>query len=395
MLYAISDRLKHVSGNAVREIFELLKSGNIISFAGGMPSAQTLPAKEIDNILNGIVSRYGAIECLQYESTFGKVRLMQNIKPFLAEYKNLAVQNENIIVLSGAQQGIDFMCKTFVNKGDVVLVQDPTYLSVLQIAATYEGKCVGVASNDDGLDLIDLEKKIKKHKPKLLYAVPTFSNPTGGEYSLQNRKAIAALTAKHGVMVLEDDPYSEIRFEGEKLPSIKSFDTAGNVVYVASFSKIISPSLRVATTVCEPSIIAKFNVAKQSSDVCCSSISQLIVSEFLQGDVLKNHLANIIPVYREKRDKMTECIKQYMPNSFKCNVVKGGMFLWGEFIDGRDLMQDFRELINRHVAFLPGTHFFANGKGKNTMRLNFSNASSEQIEQGIRLIGEYFNGEKQ
>jgi len=388
--YEISDRLKHVSGSAIREIFELLKSGDIISFAGGMPSAQTLPAKEIDDILNGIVSRYGTIECLQYESTFGKARLMQNLKPFLAEYKSLSVQNESMIVLSGAQQGIDFMCKTFANKGDVVLVQDPTYLSVLQIAATYEARCVGVKSGDDGLDLADLAEKIKKHKPKFLYVVPTFSNPTGGEYSSQNREAIAAIAAEHGMMVLEDDPYSEIRFEGEKLPPIKSFDATGSVVYMASFSKIISPSLRVAIAVCDPAIIAKFNIAKQSTDVCSSSISQLIVSEFLQGGVLKKHLANIIPMYREKRDKMAECIKQFMPPSFKCDVARGGLFLWGEFSDGRDLMQDFREIINKKVAFLPGTHFFADGGGKNTMRLNFSNASPEQIEQGIRTIGEHF-----
>nr|AGS52104.1 transcriptional regulator, GntR family domain / aspartate aminotransferase [uncultured bacterium contig00029] len=390
MTFTISDRLKNVSGSAIREIFELLKSGDIISFAGGMPSAQTLPAKEIDDILNGIVSRYGAIECLQYESTFGKARLMQSLKPFLAEYKNLSAENENMIVLSGAQQCIDFACKTFVNKGDVVLVQNPTYLSVLQIVATYEGKCVGVNSSEDGLDIKDLEEKMRKHKPKLLYAVPTFSNPSSGEYTLQNRKAIAELTARHGVMVLEDDPYSEIRFEGEKLPPLKSFDTAGNIIYVASFSKIISPSLRVAVAVCDPAIIAKFNISKQSTDVCSSSLSQLIVSEFLQGDALKKHLANIIPAYRKKRDKMAECIKQHMPASFKCNAARGGMFLWGEFPDGRDLMPDFRKLIDKKVAFLPGTHFFAGGEGKNTMRLNFSNASPEQIEQGVRVMGEHF-----
>jgi 2-aminoadipate transaminase len=390
-MHAISDRLKNVSGSAIREIFELLKIGDIISFAGGMPSAQTLPAKEIDGILNGIVSRYGAIECLQYESTFGKARLMQNLRPFLAEYKNISAENENMIALSGAQQCIDFACKTFVNKGDAVLVQDPTYLSALQIAATYEGKCVGVKSSDDGLDLSDLEEKIKRHKPKLLYAVPTFSNPTGGEYSLQNRKAIAEITAKYGVIALEDDPYSEIRFEGEKLPPIKSFDTAGNIVYAASFSKIISPSLRIAVAVCEPAIIAKFNIAKQSTDVCCSSISQLIVSEFLQGELLKKHLAEIVPMYRAKRDKMVECIKKCMPASFKLSVARGGMFLWGEFPETRDLTQDFRFLINRKVAFLPGTHFFADGGGKNTMRLNFSNASPEQIELGIRTMGEYFS----
>ena len=392
MEYQISDKLKNVHGSAIREIFDLLKRGNIISFAGGMPASLTLPAKQIDEILQSLISKYGVIECLQYESTQGKALLLEQIRKFLLEYKNVNAELQNMIVLAGGQQGIEFMCKAFLNKGDTVLVENPTYLSVLQIIQTYEGKVQGVNSNSYGLDLADLEKKIKEHKPKFLYVVPTFSNPTGGTYSSENRQKIAEITAKYGVMVFEDDPYSEIRFEGNAVPPLKTFDKAGNVVYVTSFSKIIAPSLRIAVAVAEPAVIGRFVIAKQSTDVCAPSISQLVVAEFLKNN-LAEHLKNIIPIYKEKRDQMVNCIEKYFPKSFIYQVPHGGMFVWGYFEGERDLLATFKEVVELGVAYLPGSHFFPDGSGKNTMRLNFSNATLEQIENGIKILGEYFKGE--
>jgi len=390
MEYQISDRLKDISGNAIREIFDLLKKGDIISFAGGMPTTSTLPSVQIEKILDGLVSKYGVTECLQYESTRGKALLLEQLKKYLLKHKNISADIENMIVLSGGQQGIEYMCKAFVNKGDVVLVENPTYLAALQIIATYEGKAVGVDADKNGLDIKDLEQKIKTHKPKFLYVVPTFSNPSGGTYTAGNRKSIAEITGKYGVMVLEDDPYAEIRYDGERLPCIKTFDTCGNVIYVESFSKIIAPSLRIAVVVGNKQVIDKFIISKQATDVCNSSISQLVVAEFLKGEILQKHLATIIPIYKEKRDRMVECLRKYMPETFIYEVPKGGLFLWGYFTDNRDLAADFKEVIKQKVAFLPGSHFFADGSGKNTMRLNFSNASLEQIEAGIKVLGEYF-----
>ncbi|MDR1830423.1 MAG: PLP-dependent aminotransferase family protein [Candidatus Fibromonas sp.] len=390
MEYEISDKLKSVHGSAIREIFEILKKGNIISFAGGMPATLTLPSKQIDGILQNLISKYGVIECLQYESTLGKALLLEQLKSFLPEYKGINAETQNMIILSGGQQGIEFMCKTFVNKGDTVLVENPTYLSTLQIIQTYEGKAVGVNSNNDGLDLADLEEKIKTCKPKFLYVVPTFGNPTGGTYSTENRQKIAEITAKYKVMILEDDPYSEIRFEGSSVPSVKCFDKIENVVYLASFSKIIAPAMRIAVAVANPAIIGRFNISKQSTDVCSSSISQLIVAEFLKNNMAE-HLKNIIPIYKEKRDQMVKCIDKYFPKSFKYQIPHGGMYVWGYFDDGRDLLAAFKEVVELGVAYLPGTHFFPDGSGKNTMRLNFSNATLEQIEKGVKTIGEYFS----
>ena len=389
MNYLLSNRMKDVSGSAIRELFELLKDPEIISFAGGWPTTETLPAKQVESILQNMVAKYGTTGVLQYESSRGKPLLLETLKQFLKKYKSINVSEENLAVISGGQQGIEYMCKLFVNEGDTVLVQDPTYLSTLQIIATYQGKAVGVKSDTNGLDLIDLEEKIKKHQPKMLYVVPTFSNPTGGTYSEENRRTIAEITAKYGVLVLEDDPYSQICYEGENILPIKTFDKTGNIFYMASFSKIISPSLRVAVIVGAPEIMGRFIIAKQSSDVCNSSISQLIVAEFLQGEVFENHLKTIIPVYKEKRDKMIECMKKYFPEDFVYEVPKGGMFIWGYFKSGRDVMTAFKEILKSKVAILPGEHFYADGGGKNTMRLNFSNASLEQIERGIKIIGEY------
>jgi len=391
MEYDISDKLKNVHGSAIREIFDLLKRGNIISFAGGMPASVTLPEKQINAILQNLISKYGVIECLQYESTQGKALLLEQIKTFLLEYKSVSTELQNMIVLAGGQQGIEFMCKAFVNKGDTVLVENPTYLSVLQIIQTYEGKAVGVHSGSEGLDIADLERKIKEHKPKFLYVVPTFSNPTGGTYSSENRQKVAEITAKYGVMVLEDDPYSQIRFEGEAVPPLKTFDKAGNVVYVASFSKIIAPSLRIAVAVADPAVIGRFVIAKQSTDVCAPSISQLVVAEFLKNN-LTEHLKNIIPIYKEKRDQMVKYIEEYFPKSFIYDVPHGGMFVWGHFEGERDLLATFKEVVELGVAYLPGSHFFPDGSGKNTMRLNFSNATLEQIEKGVKILGEYFKG---
>ena len=391
MEYTLSDRMKDVSGSAIRELFEAMKDPEIISFAGGWPTTDSLPAKQIENIFKNMVSKYGVIQVFQYESSRGKTLLLDILKQFLKENKGLIVEEENLVVISGGQQGIEYMCKLFVNKDDVVLVQDPTYLATLQIVTTYQGKPVGVISNADGLDLVDLEAKIKKYNPKVLYVIPTFNNPSGGTYSVENRKAIAEITAKYGVLVLEDDPYSQICYEGESVPAIKTFDKIGNVFYMASFSKIIAPSLRTAVIVGAPEMMKRFIIAKQSTDVCNSSINQLIVAEFLQGEILKKHLEIIIPVYKEKRDKMIDCIKNYMPDDFVYEIPKGGLFVWGYFKSNRDVKKDFKEILKCKVAILPGTHFFANGSGQNTVRLNFSNTSLEQIEKGIKVVGEYFN----
>ncbi|HKL94034.1 MAG TPA: PLP-dependent aminotransferase family protein, partial [Clostridia bacterium] len=305
MNYNFSDRLKNLEGNAIREIFKLLKNPNIVSFAGGFPTLSLFPTKDIDEIAHEILSSDKAPTILQYGGTEGYAPLLESALDY-AKRTGLSGTTNNALIISGGQQGIDLTFKAFLNKGDTILVENPTYLAVLHILKTYECKAVGVNSDDDGLNLEDLESKIKAHKPKILYVVPNFSNPTGKTLSIEKRKAIAKMTAKYGVMVIEDDPYGEIRFAGVRLPSIKSFDEEGNVIYVTSFSKTISPGLRTGVAVGDEKVIRKMTIGKQAVDVHTSNLSQAIIDGYLRKNLLDDHLKEVIPVYREKKNTMYE-----------------------------------------------------------------------------------------
>ena len=387
-----SDRLKNLKGNAIREIFKLLANPNVVSFAGGFPSLGLLPQKEILEIASDLLSGDKAAKILQYGGTEGYTPLLES---GLNYAKRFGVEGElkNALVISGGQQGIDLMFKAFINKGDVVLVENPTYLACLHILKTYEGVAVGVDSDDDGLNLVDLEKKIKEYKPKLLYVVADFSNPTGKTLSLEKRKAICEITAKYGVVVIEDNPYGEIRFSGEKLPAIKSFDKIGNVVYVTSFSKTIAPGLRTGIAVGDERIIRKMTIGKQAVDVHTSNLSQAIIDEYLRRGYLEPHLKEITPVYKAKKDAMYGAIQKYMPlDKVKFTNPDGGLFIWGEFFDKSvDLDACFMDCVKKtDTAYVSGSSFFAKEGITNCFRLNYSNATIEQIEKGIEKLGNYF-----
>lgn len=389
MEYVFSDRMKNMGGNAIREIFKLLSRPDMISFAGGFPSAKLLPREEVAEIASHLLHSDRAEEVLQYGATEGYMPLRSRIAQFVLRYGITGVGVDNVRIVSGGQQTIDLMCKCFVNDGDTVLVEDPTYLAAMHIMRTYRGVPVGVKSGADGLDLTDLEEKIVKFKPKMLYCVPTFSNPTGKTYSLEVRKGIADITAKYGVMVLEDDPYSEIRFEGERVPSVKSFDKCGNVVFTASFSKTVSPGLRVAYCVGDERVMAKLTIGKQASDVHTSMLSQAIVEEYLARGLFDKVVARAIPVYREQKQAMYSAIQRYMPQEFTCTNPEGGLFIWGGF-ENLDTQAAFAGACERGVAYVSGESFFADGLDKRHLRLNYSAAGPDKIEKGIKILADYF-----
>lgn len=393
MDFVFSDRIANLKANAIREIFKLLSDPEIISFAGGFPTKSTLPVDKVKSIANDILSSDRAFDILQYGATEGYKPYLDEAIKFLERYSIFNLKRENVLAMSGGQQGIDLACKTLLNKKDKVLVTGPTYLAALHIMKTYEAKVYSVKTSKEGIDIEDLEKKIMKHKPKFIYLVPTFSNPTGATYTVENRKAIAEITAKYNTVVLEDDPYSELRYSGKRVPSIKSFDKVGNVLYVTSFSKTISPGLRVAIAAGDSKLIRKMTIGKQAVDVHTSLLSQAIVCEYLKRGYMDEHLKEIIPVYREKQQAMFKAIDKYMPKEFKYIKSEGGLFIWGEFTKKSQVNADelFREAVKRKVAYVTGTSFFPNeGKGSNTIRLNFSNASLENIDKGIKILGDLF-----
>lgn len=390
MNYRYSNRMANLNGTATREIFKLLSNPEIISFAGGNPALECLPTERVKEITAEVCSSPSFARVLQYGLTAG----FPELRTLLADYvKSVGINDakmENILVISGGQQGIDLALKTFINPGDVILVENPTYLAFLQIANSYEAVCQGVNSNDNGLDLEDLEAKIKKYNPKILYCVPTFSNPTGRTYSVENRKAIAELTAKYGVIVIEDDPYSKLRFKGEYVPSMKSMDKAGNVIFVSSFSKIISPGNRTGLACATPELIRKMEICKQGTDLHTPNISQMITYEYLKKGYLEPDLEKAVKIYGEKKHRMSEAIAKYMPEEFECTDPDGGLFIWGKFPEKIDVVKVFPEAIERKVAYIQGSVFFADGSGTNYIRLNYSFATPEQIEEGIKRLGGLF-----
>lgn len=385
MNYTFSNRLNKMSGTATREILKLTANPEIISFAGGLPATECLPIEEISKITAELLAGENATRILQYGITQGMRSLRELCAGYVKTFGVTATEDE-ILVVSGGQQALDLACKTFLNKGDNILVEAPTYLAFLQIAAAYEVNIIGVKSASDGIDTDDLTEKIIKYSPKLLYVVPTFSNPTGKTYPIEKRKQIAKITAEHNVIVLEDDPYSLLRFEGETVPSIKSVG-GDNIIFVTSFSKIISPGLRIGLAVGSKEIIKQMEKCKQGADVHTSNLSQAIVREFLSRDLIKGQIAKIKPIYKTKKDLMEKALTKYMPKEFSFTRVKGGMFIWGEFSVDINTLKMFPEAVKNNVAYVYGEVFYPDLSGHNTLRLNFSNATPDKIERGISALG--------
>lgn len=381
-----ADRMANMNGTATREIFKLLSRPEIISFAGGLPAKECLPLKEVADITQELLAA-ADVSLLQYGTTEGFLSLRQRLVEYVGDVGITGIDTDNTLVISGGQQGIDLLCKALVNKGDVVLVEDPTYLAVLPIIDSYEGRAVGVKACADGLDLDDLEKKIVAHKPKLLYVVPTFSNPTGRTYTEENRKAIAKLTAKYGVAVLEDDPYGKLRFSGKAVPALKSFDADSNVVYISSFSKIISPGLRVGVAVGDKAILRKMAIGKQGTDLHTSNLAQKIVEKYLEKGYLTPNVEKSLPLYLRRKTAMIDAIDKYMPEEFRHTDPDGGLFIWGELPETVDTVKLLPAALECNVAYIQGQVFYADGSGLNTIRLNYSNADPEQIDKGIHALG--------
>lgn len=393
MEYKWSDRVAHLEGNAIREIFKLLANPEVISFAGGLPAKEGIPTEILRGISQELLCGDLGYKILQYGATEGWQPLFESGAAYLEDSGIYGANPTNMLLISGGQQGIDLTFKTFINKGDAILFENPTYLAALHIAKTYEAKLIGVDADDDGLSLTDLEEKIKRHNPKILYLVPNFSNPTGRTLSAEKRQAIAEMTAKYGVIVLEDDPYGKIRFEGEDVPSIKSFDKTGNVLYNTSFSKTVSPGLRVGIITGDSAIIRKLTIGKQATDVHTATLNQALVDVYLRRGLLYKTVNAVKPIYKEKKDAMIAAMERYFPKEIKFTRPEGGLFIWCEGAKTLDMASELMNVVKeKKVAYVAGDAFFADGSGKNTFRLNYSNASFEQIEKGIEGLGEYIKG---
>lgn len=388
-----ADRAAKMNGTATREIFKLLSRPEIISFAGGLPASECLPLAAVKTIAAEILDSGEAGKLLQYGTTEGYVPLMEEMIKLARDFGVEAKSRENVLIVSGGQQGIDLMCKSFLNKGDTVLVENPTYLAVLPIIYSYEAKACGVRSDENGIDIEDMERKIVKERPKFIYLVPTFSNPTGKTYSEENRKEICRVTAKYGVPVLEDDPYARLRFSGKQISALASFAEDDNIIYLTSLSKVLSPGMRVGAAIGNAAVLRRMAIGKQGTDLHTSLLSQAIAAEYLKRGLLEPALKESLPLYKTRKDAMMRGIKAYMPAEFVHTDPDGGLFVWGEFTGKAEKLDTAALLagaVERNVAYIQGKEFYSGGGGANTLRLNFSNATPEKIDAGLRRLGTYF-----
>ena len=292
---------------------------------------------------------------------------------------------DEVIITSGSTQGIGLAAKTLLNPGDAVLCESPSFIGALQTFLTYEANLQGVAMDEHGMVIEDLEEKIKKHKPKFVYTVPTFQNPTGKTLPLERRRAMLEICEKYGVLILEDDPYCDLRYSGAPVPPIKSFDKNNTVIYLMSFSKIISPGLRVGAAIADSRIIAKYNIAKQGEDLHTSNLSQEIVNAYANSGKLEPHISEVCESYGKKRDAMLNKLEGF-PKGVTFTRPDGGLFIWVTLPEGMDAVALFKQCVDAGVAFVPGTHFYPEGGHLNTMRLNFSMPSIEQIDKGCDIL---------
>ena len=383
-------RFDQVSGSAIREIFKIIARPGMISFAGGNPSLAALPDEKVSELSVQVLRDHGK-QLLQYGATEGYPPFLESLKQYVETV--VGFRPDAVLPVTGSTQAMDLLCKALIDPGDTILVENPSFLGNLQCMKLYQANLVPVASDDDGMDPADLEEKIKAYHPKMVYTIPTFQNPSGRTLSLARREKVAALAAEYGVVIAEDDPYRDLRYRGEMLPSIKSFDREGWVVFLGSFSKIISPGLRVGYLAGREEIIRKCTVGKQSTDVHTANLTQAIVDQFIRQNLLPDHIRTICADYGEKLARMLGHLED-LAGLVTFTRPEGGLFVWAELPEGLNALELLKKAIDPGVAYVPGTHFFVDGGHENTLRLNFSNSTDDQIDRGMSVLKTIFREAK-
>lgn len=389
----LSSTSKVLKRSEIRELLKLTRQPGVISFAGGLPYPGLFPKEEMKDVVNTVLERESEI-ALQYGPTEGDGRLIDYLVKWMREDEGAEIDEENFLVVSGSQQALDLISKVFIDPGDPIIIGLPSYLGALQSFNSYQAKMIGVDVNKQGMDVDRVEEILKDYKKKgekikFIYIVPDFQNPSGVTMSLERREKLLDLCYEYGTIVVEDSPYRELRFEGESLPMVGAMDKRGYAFSLHTFSKILFPGTRMGWIIANKAIMDKLIMAKQPTDLCSSPFAQSIIYEFCRRGLLKPHIEKIITVYRRKRDVMLEALEKYMPKDENIDWTRpeGGLFLWLVLPEHMDSEELFPKAIEKKVAYVIGSAFHFDGSGKNTMRLNFSYPSEEQIEEGIKRLG--------
>ena len=388
MEYIFSDALASLKPSAIREIFKSLSDPSIISFAAGNPSPLSFPSKDLGEIAADIFENH-ATAALQYSITEGYPALRTAVADRLSRIFGIGRAFDTTIITSGGQQGLELTCRALCNPGDVVLCENPSFIGALNAFRAVGAKTVGIPLHEDGIDPAALEKALAEYpNTKMIYLIPTFQNPAGITTSAEKRRAIYEIARRHSVVILEDNPYGELRFAGTDVPTIKSMDEDGIVVYCSSFSKILSAGMRVGFVCAPDKLVQKMVVAKQCEDVHTNILFQMLCHRYMTEKDMDGHIAGIRALYRDKCNLMLDCLDAHMPKEIHYTRPEGGLFIWCTLPDSI-LMNDFvKRAIERKVAVVPGTAFNCDTEAPSqSFRLNYSTPSDEDIRRGIEILG--------
>ncbi|MBX9852099.1 MAG: PLP-dependent aminotransferase family protein [Cytophagaceae bacterium] len=382
--YLFSERIKNIPKSFLREILKLTNEPSIISFAGGLPNSDYFPMKELHEA-GAKVLQSANPDTFQYSITEGYLPLRKWVSGRYLQ-KGIDIPPEEILITNGSQQGIDLLGKIFINPGDYILMEKPSYLGAIQSFSAYQPNFITADLEEDGINLQQLENIIQKNKIKLFYSIPDFQNPTGISYSLEKRIAVASILKNSNAVLIEDNPYGELRFTGDYLPSFKKI-LPGQSIPLGSFSKVIAPGLRLEWIASDKEIMEKLVIAKQACDLHSNILTQKIIYQFLIDNDMESHLNKIKKKYGHQRDVMIEAIQKYFPKEVRFTKPEGGMFIWITLPKEYNTSEILNRAIQEQVAFVPGNTFYLDHSGANTMRLNFSNSSMEKIKDGIKKLG--------
>lgn len=387
MEFRYSDRMPYLRASEIRELLKIAEQPGIISFGGGFPAPELFPVEDIKKALCKVLDVSGQT-ALQYSATEGfdplrKIIAEQRMKP-----AGVNTSFSNILITNGSQQGLDFSGKIFLNPGDVVICESPSYLGAINAFRAYQPKFVEVATDDDGIIVEELEKALKENpNAKFIYLIPDFQNPSGKTIALDRRPKIVELATKYDVPIVEDNPYGELRFEGERLPALKSFDKDGVVIYLGTFSKTFCPGFRLGWVCADPAILSKYIIVKQGADLQPNTIAQRAAAAYMEEHNLNEHIEKIKAVYKKRRDVMINAIRKEFPAECKYTYPQGGLFTWVEIRSDLNSVNVLEEALKQKVAFVPGNSFFPNGGKDNFFRLNYSYMPEDKIVEGIQRLG--------
>lgn len=387
MEFKTARRMAEIKASEIREILKVTERPEVISFAGGLPAPELFPVNEIKEV-NRIVLESDGFKALQYTTTEGYRPLREWIADRMNKRLGTSFDCDNILITHGSQQALDLSGKVFLDEGDVVLCESPTYLAAISAFKAYGCEFAEIPTDEHGMNIQELEKQLEKcERAKLIYVIPDFQNPTGRTWALERRRELADISARHGVAVVEDNPYGELRFEGEFLPSVKSFDKTGNVLCTGTFSKIFCPGYRIGWIAGDKEIIRKYVLVKQGTDLQCNTIAQMEIAKFLELYDIDEHINKIRDVYRKRRDLTVKTMEEVFPEEVTFTRPQGGLFAWVELPTGINARDILEKCLEQNVAFVPGGSFFPNGGKENTFRINFSNMPEDRIVEGLTRLG--------